>query len=160
MSGAEAISDMIVHDRPEKVFYSIFSRKEILDDGTGRTQAAQYDAGLPKFWSRWAAAGSTVYVMADPPLNGFVRDAKCVALNPSDPIKCAVPRAVAQPADPLVAAVKSMGSKAIRLIDLTDHFCNADDCFAVVGNVAVYYDPDHLNREFTLLTVPFIQAKL
>ncbi|MCQ9163032.1 MULTISPECIES: acyltransferase family protein [unclassified Arthrobacter] len=160
MAGARSIANMIAADKPDKVFYSVFARKETVDDGSGRSQDAQYRAGLPKFWGRWAAAGSTVYVMADPPLNGYVRDPQCVALNPARPLKCAVPRAVAQPADPLVSAARSMKSPKVKLIDLTDHFCDSSRCYAVVGNVAVYYDADHLNGDFSKLLAPYIERQI
>ncbi|MGA7204425.1 MAG: acyltransferase family protein, partial [Specibacter sp.] len=68
-STGKAIAAMIEKDRPDKVFYSIFAREETLNDGSGRSQQAQYVDGLPKFWKRWNAGGSTVYVLADPPLN-------------------------------------------------------------------------------------------
>ena len=160
LTGARSIADMIAADKPDKVFYSIFARKETVDDGSGRSQEAQYDAGLPKFWGRWGDAGSTVYVMADPPLNGFVRDPQCVVLNPAQPLNCAVPRATAQPSDPLVSAARLMKSPRVQLIDMTDHFCDASRCYAVIGNVAVYYDEDHLNAEFSKLMAPFIERKL
>jgi peptidoglycan/LPS O-acetylase OafA/YrhL len=160
MTGARSIAHMIESDRPGKVFYSIFARKEALDDGSGSSQESQYGKGLPKFWGRWAAAGSTVYVLADPPLNGYVRDPKCVYLNPSQPLNCAVPRQVAQPRDPLVSAAGLMNSPRVKLVDLTDHFCDAARCYAVVGNVGVYYDADHLNGEFSRLLAPFIERKL
>jgi len=160
MTGSKSIARMIEEDRPDKVFYSIFARKEKLDDGSGLSQSDQYGKGLPKFWGRWADAGSTVYVLADPPLNGYVRDAKCVALNPSQPLKCAVPRHVAQPADPLISAARQMNSDRVRLIDLTDHFCDDSRCYAVVGNVSVYFDADHLNGDYSKLLAPFIEHKL
>ncbi|PYI69251.1 acyltransferase [Arthrobacter livingstonensis] len=160
INGSRSIANMIAADKPDKIFYSIFSRKETVDDGSGRSQKAQYDAGLPKFWGRWADAGSTVYVMADPPLNGFVRDPQCVVLNPAQPLNCTVPRATAQPSDPLVSAVRHMKSPRVQLIDMTDHFCDASRCYAVIGNIAVYYDEDHLNAEFSKLMAPFIERKL
>jgi len=158
--GAQSIAARIEQDKPAKVFYSIFAREEHLDDGTGRSQALQYAQGLPKFWSRWAAGGSKVYVLADPPLNGTVRDPKCVVLNAGDPAVCAVPRSVAQPPDPMVQAAVGMGSKAVKVIDLTNHFCDEKFCYSVVGNVVVYFDPDHLNREFSRLASNYIEAQL
>ncbi|MEO8219374.1 MAG: acyltransferase family protein [Specibacter sp.] len=155
-----SIAAMIEQERPGKVFYSTFARQEILDDGTGRSQGAQYSEGLAKFWQRWADAGSTVYVLADPPLNAPVRDSKCVAMNPTDPLKCAVDRATAHPADPLVGAVAAMADPAVRLIDLTEHFCDAKHCYGVVGNVAVYYDANHLNGVFSRLMAPFIEREI
>lgn len=160
MTGAHSIATMIEQERPSKVFYSIFARAQQLDDGSQKSQEQQYIEGLPKFWMRWAAVGSTVVVLADPPLNGTVRDSNCVALNPQDPLRCAVDRKLAQPADPLVAAAKALDSEHVKLVDLTDHFCDARLCYAVVGNMPVYFDADHLNGEFSALMAPMIAKVL
>ncbi|MGN5731801.1 acyltransferase family protein [Arthrobacter psychrochitiniphilus] len=159
-TAGQSIAAMIEHDRPDKVFYSTFARQELLEDGSGRSQQVQYSEGLAAFWQRWADAGSTVYVLADPPLNGLVRDSKCVAMNPNEPLKCAVDRSTAQPVDPLLGAVAAMANPHVRLIDLTDHFCDTLRCYGVVGNVAVYYDANHLNGVFSKLMAPFIERKL
>lgn len=160
MEGARSIAAMIEEERPSKVFYSIFAREELIDDGSGRSQEDQYVQALPKFWNRWAEAGSTVVVLADPPLNGSIRDTNCVALKPEDPLSCAVDRKKAHPADPLVAAAKAVKSERVKLVDLTDHFCDQNLCYAVVGRMPVYFDPDHLNGEFSTLMAPFIARRL
>ncbi len=159
-AGSQSLATFIEQDKPDMVFYSIFSRRETLDDGSGRSQEALYSEGLPKFWQRWADQGSAVYVLADPPLNSHVRDPKCVVLNPEQPLACAVDRSVAQPKDPMVAAVANMASEDVKLIDLTDHFCDSVKCYAVIGNVAVYYDANHLNGEYSRLLAPYIERKL
>ncbi|MEV8143890.1 acyltransferase family protein [Specibacter sp. NPDC078709] len=159
-TGSQSIAKMIEEEKPSKVFYSIFAREEQLDDGSRRSQEEQYVEGLPKFWLRWAAVGSDVVVLADPPLNGSVRDSNCVTLNPNDPLRCAVDRKIAQPSDPLIAAAKSLDSERVKLVDLTDHFCDQKLCYAVVGNMPVYFDKDHLNGEFSALMAPFIARKL
>lgn len=160
MTGSASIASLIEEERPSKVFYSNFSREQQVDDGSQRSQEEQYIEGLPKFWNRWTAAGSTVIVLADPPLNGSVRDKNCVTLNPANPLACAVDRATAQPADPLVAAVKALSSQQVKLVDLSDHFCDSARCYAVVGKMPVYYDADHLNGEFSALMAPFIASKI
>lgn len=158
--GSRSLATIIEHDKPDKVFYSIFSRQELLDDGSGRSQEALYAEGLPKFWQRWVDQGSSVYVLADPPLNSHVRDPKCVVLNPQEPSKCAVDRPSAQPKDPMALAVDTMASEQVKLIDLTSQFCDSAKCYAVVGNVAVYYDANHLNAEFSRLLKPYIEGKI
>lgn len=160
LSASRSIATLIEEEQPNMVFYSIFAREELLDDGTQRSQEEQYVEGLPKFWQRWSNAGSTVVVLADPPLNGSVRDKNCVSMNPSEPLRCAVERRVAHPADPLVAAAKSLKSEKIKLVDLSEHFCDEKFCYAVVGNMSVYYDADHLNGEFAKLLAPFIARSL
>ncbi len=45
-------------------------------------------------------------------------------------------------------------------MDLTDYFCDERRCYAVVGNVAVYFDANHLNREFSRTLKPMIADAL
>jgi peptidoglycan/LPS O-acetylase OafA/YrhL len=157
---SERLTDVVAADKPSTVFLSFFSRMEPADDGTGRSQTAQYRDGLEPYWHAWADAGARVVVLADPPLNGDVRPADCVTLNPRDPLACAVNRDVAQPPDPLAEAARSSRDPAVSLVDLTNYFCDRRKCYAVVGNVAVYYDANHLNLEFTRALTPMLAAAL
>ncbi|WP_144828879.1 acyltransferase family protein [Microbacterium sp. BH-3-3-3] len=148
---SRGVSDAIVAERPARVFTSMAARADTLDDGSGRSVEEQFTEGLSADWSAWRAAGSDVEVLADPPLNGAVRDPDCLAINGSDPAACAVPRAQAQPTDPLVVAANAMGVDQVGLIDLTDRFCTDTQCLASVGGVPVYYDADHLNLVYVRL---------
>jgi len=47
---------------------------------------------------------------------------------------CAVPRAVALPADPAAAAARAAGGR-VREVDLSRFFCGARRCFPVIGGV-------------------------
>jgi peptidoglycan/LPS O-acetylase OafA/YrhL len=154
----ERMSGVIAKDRPAFVFMSFFARKETVDDGSGRSQADQYRDGLEPYWHAWTGAGARVVVLADPPLNGDVRPADCVVLNPDDPAACAVDRSAAQPPDPLNEAART--SPGVSLVDLTDYFCDRRKCYAVVGNVAVYFDENHMNLEFARTLKPMIAAAI
>jgi peptidoglycan/LPS O-acetylase OafA/YrhL len=149
MTWTAKMTDVIARDRPMAVYTSFFARQESADDHTGRSQTEQYRDGLTAYWNTWTAAGANVYVLGDPPLNGDVRSVDCVTLNPGNPTACKVDRAKAQPPDPLSAAARDAGNPKVKLIDLADYFCDPDSCYAVVGNVAVYYDFNHLNLEFS-----------
>lgn len=48
----------------------------------------------------------------------------------------------------------------VKLIDLSDYFCDRTRCYAVVGNVAVYFDSDHMNLEFSRSLKPMIAKAL
>ena len=145
-----AMTDAVAASRPTYVFTSFFARDEPVDDHTGRSQAQQYQDGLTKYWSAWTGAGAKVFVLGDPPLNGDVRSVDCVVLNPHDPRPCAVARTVAQPPDPLTLAARASADPRVRLIDLTDYFCDRQRCYAVVGHVDVYFDATHLNLDYSL----------
>jgi hypothetical protein len=83
-----------------------------------------------------------------------------VVINPENPKVCAVDRKTAQPPDPLVEATRSTRMRGVSLVDLTDYFCDKRRCYAVVGNVVVYYDANHLNREFSRTLKPMIETSL
>ncbi len=157
---ATRVTDAVASDRPDIVFTSTYARRQAVDDGSGRSQAAQFATGLDATWKRWTDAGAMVYVLADPPLNQAVRPADCVALHADDPRECAVDRARAQPVDPLADAARASSNRRVRLIDLTDLFCTDQQCFAVVGGVSVYFDRDHLNKEYAELLAPMVLDRM
>ena len=156
MNWTSEMSDVVADDRPAYVFTSFFAREEFADDGTDRSQTDQYRDGLEPYWRKWANAGARVFVLADPPLNGKVRARDCVVLNPEDPLACAVDRKVAHPEDPLTEAARRTRVPDVSLIDLSNYFCDRERCYAVVGNVAVYFDSDHMNLEFSRSLKPMI----
>ncbi|AZS36156.1 O-acetyltransferase OatA [Microbacterium lemovicicum] len=154
------VAGEIATERPQIVFTSMAAREQIVDDGSGSPEIDQFAAGLERDWTRWADAGSQVVALADPPLNGVVRSPDCLLLAGDDPVSCARPRAEAQPADPLVVAAQAIDRPDVRLIDLTDRFCDASLCYAAVGGLPVYYDADHLNLQFVRLLAPVIASTL
>ncbi|HEY7591570.1 MAG TPA: acyltransferase family protein [Actinophytocola sp.] len=160
MDWTSDMADVIADDRPAAVVMTFYARQEIADDGSGRSQTDQYRTGLEEYWRKWTSAGARVVVLADPPLNGAVREVDCVVINPANPRACAVDRKVAQPPDPLVEAARSTDIRDVSLVDLTDYFCDPRRCYAVVGNVAVYYDANHLNREFSRTLKPMLARSL
>ncbi|KOV89808.1 hypothetical protein ADL03_02355 [Nocardia sp. NRRL S-836] len=154
------LTDVITADRPTFVLTSFFARDEPADDGSGRSQTEQYRAGLEPRWARWTEAGARVVVLADPPLNAAVRSPDCVPLNASNPAACDVARTAAHPVDPLAETARSSRNPDVSLLDLTRYFCDDRVCRAVVGQVAVYFDPDHLNSVFSRSLAPAIAAAL
>ncbi|MEK8228060.1 SGNH hydrolase domain-containing protein [Oerskovia sp. M15] len=94
--------------------------------------------------------------MSDPPLNAAVRDPSCIVLHPTDPQVCKVDRDLAQPEDPMLRAASTMGHSLVHPIDLTDYFCDDASCYAVIGGMPVYFDPDHLNRLFAKEFAPLL----
>jgi peptidoglycan/LPS O-acetylase OafA/YrhL len=150
------MTDVVAADKPAMVFTSFYAREEFADDGSGRSQTEQYRDGLERYWRTWSDAGARVYVFADPPLNREVRAADCVQLNPTDPVACAVDRAVAHPPDPLTQVAGATKVPGVTLLDFSDYFCDRQRCYSVVGGVVIYFDGDHMNREFSGSMKPMI----
>jgi hypothetical protein len=84
---------------------------------------------------------------------------RCVAAALSDgrpPGTCGQPRAAAVAPDPLAAAARDLRSSRVRLIDLTDHICDAQQCFDVVGGALVHRDKTHLTPAFSASLGPYV----
>jgi peptidoglycan/LPS O-acetylase OafA/YrhL len=161
MDWTKRMADTVAADKPTHVFVSFFARQEPADDGSDRSQTEQYREGLEPYWRKWTEAGARVVVLADPPYNEEVRSPDCVAVHPDDPLACAADRRDAQPPDPLAEVARSMSDNPkVSLIDLTDYFCDERKCYAVVGNVAVYFDANHMNLEFARTLAPMLAEAL
>ena len=135
--------------------------EELIDSGvdavvvTG-TRPAQGDgdqvpATYTRAWDRLTEAGIPVVAIRDNPWMPF-HAAECVAESGAE--GCAVERAqVLSPDNPLdeIAA----DDELLLPLDLSDYFCTELECSAVVGNVQVYIDEDHLTATYSrTLTVP------
>ncbi|HVK22339.1 MAG TPA: acyltransferase family protein [Actinokineospora sp.] len=160
MDWVSTVSDAITDERPDMVFMSFYARQQLARDKSGRSQAEYYRAGLEPLWRQWSSAGTKVAVLGDPPLNGEVRSQDCVGLNPANPAVCAVDRNRAQPTDPLAEAARAAKNPDVTYIDMTDYFCDERKCYGVVGGVVVYFDANHLNREFSRTLRPVIAEAL
>lgn len=73
---------------------------------------------------------------------------------------CGQSRDAAVGRDPLAAAAGDLRSDRVRLIDLTDHFCDAQRCFDVVGGALVHRDETHLTPAFSASLGPYIVRAL
>jgi len=155
------VAAAVEHDKATRVFTSTFAAGEQIDDGTGRNQLDQYKDGFRRYWSRWTAAGAVVYPIADPPLNDKVRDVNCIAVKAADPGECRAPRDRALPIDPLSEAANAASDgDRVRLVDMSEYFCDASFCYGGAGGVVTYFDADHLNRQFTTQLAPYLDQRL
>lgn len=141
------------------VFTSAFGAGEQVDDGSGRPQTEQYKDGVTKRFSEWTRAGAEIYVLRDTPLTLKRSSPDCVALNRESPMACANPRADALVPDPVADAARGMDSPKVKVLDLTDQFCNEESCHAVIGGLQVYYDTDHAARSYIKSLVPVLAER-
>ena len=158
ISDPKAEAECSKSQAPDVVVYSTYAIGEHVDDGTGRSQGEMYSDALGATWSRWAANGTRVVVVADTPLNDAVRPAECVTTNASNPGVCARPRSEALPDSPMSTAVRALGDPRVTLVDLTDTFCDETQCYAAVGGLQVYYDYNHVQRAYAMKLVDQLDA--
>jgi hypothetical protein len=73
---------------------------------------------------------------------------------------CTHPRSSAVRDDPLAAAARDLRSGSVRLIDLTDRFCDDERCFSVIGGALVHHDRTHMTTAFGASLAPFVVRAL
>jgi hypothetical protein len=103
--------------------------------------------GFKDVWKEWLGF-SRVTVLRDIPTTGGHNGPQCLAINAGKPLACANPRQKVLIDDDMMRAAREMRGE-INLVDLSDHFCDAKSCYAVIGGASVYYDYDHMTMQFS-----------
>lgn len=160
--GVKAITDYIAKNPAPRIIYSTYAKTEHLRPENGvEEQQTLYNRAMSSVWSSWLQSGSGhVYVIHDTPYNDAVRDINCLTRAQDPVIECRVERERALGKDPLPGAVAFSNSEQITAIDFTDAFCDDQFCYAVAGQMPVFFDPTHLNRQYSLLLAPLLEWEL
>jgi peptidoglycan/LPS O-acetylase OafA/YrhL len=103
--------------------------------------------GFRQLWKEWRGF-SRVTVLRDIPTTGGHQGPQCLAINAGHPLACSNPRSKVLIDDDMMRAGRSMTAE-INLVDLSDDFCDAKRCYAVIGGASVYYDYDHMTNQFS-----------
>jgi hypothetical protein len=108
----------------------------------------QTPPGFVEAWRRLDAQGIRVLALRDNPRFGYsVPD--CVQTHPDDQTPCGVSRAdVYAPVPPWAEIPDIPGN--VSFVDIADAVCDPDLCPAVVGNVFVYLDDNHLTATYSM----------
>ncbi|QEO08619.1 acyltransferase family protein [Protaetiibacter larvae] len=115
------------------------------------------ESAIVESWSRLQAAGKTVIALRDIPGTTAGDIPACIDASNGIDDPCTTPRADALPADVLAAAARASGA---GYVDLSDRFCDAERCHAVIGEVIVYSDDNHVTRTFARSLRPELLAAL
>jgi hypothetical protein len=108
-------------------------------------------------WRTLDDAGIAVITVRDNPrFEWFVPDCMADAVSPEE---CGRPRAEQLAEVSPVTTAPGVPADAVHL-DLTDSICGPDRCDAVVGNVLVYRDDDHLTNTYVRTLTPVIGRQL
>ncbi len=118
---------------------------EVLDEGWVRDVQRLNEAGIPV-----VAVRDTPRMPANTP--------ECLAENPQSPEVCGSNRAASfSPVPPTDAAADRL--PGTRFIDLSRYFCADTFCPAIIGNVVVYKDDNHVTRSYMLTMAPFFEQE-
>ena len=62
--------------------------------------------------------------------------------------------------DPGVEAAQQLGAPRFQVIDLSDFFCGATDCYPVIGGVLVHRDRDHITVLYAQTLGPYLLRRV
>ena len=152
---ADRVDEQLAHLKPDYVFTS----GDVDDMRFDQNPARSIEAGAQGFtevWQRWAAEGMHVVVLRDVPSTGHVSIPDCLATNLGNPVACSQPRDRALPPDAITVAAQRNSSGLIKLVDLSNEFCDQSRCYAAIGGAVVYSDTSHITTQFSRSLAPFL----
>jgi peptidoglycan/LPS O-acetylase OafA/YrhL len=135
-----------------------FSRVATAVPGVRSGSGGPWLDGVGATFTALKASGAEVVFISDTPAGS---GPACVATHLSDVTSCDVPasRAVTLPGVKReeISLSQAMG---VQVIDPTAWFCTARGCPAIVGNVLVYRDSDHVIPQYVEWLAPLLGADL
>jgi len=114
--------------------------------------------GYANLWRQFTERGTSVLAIVDAP-SPKENTVSCVVENYNSPQNCAIAREKALKGHDLVP-IAAQQVPGVRVGDLTDHYCDADECGAVIGGVAVYADVNHITETFARTLQPYLGQEL
>jgi len=146
----EAFTDVMT-ERPDLLVTVNAGRRGVWDDGkalkgTDRYQA--FEQTLRSDWQELNEAGIPVVAIADTPEMG-IDVPECVSANPSDLEACAVPKEQAVDNRPHPEVDAAEGLPQTEVLDINHLLCPDDTCPAVIDDVLVWRDNQHLTATFS-----------
>ncbi len=107
------------------------------------------------YWQELSDAAIPIIAIRDNP--GFTfAPSSCLSEHLDDPLACATPR------DDVLAKTFATDNlpEQVRVIDLTENYCDVDYCPAIIGDVLVWRDPSHFTKQFILTMTRPLEAAI
>jgi len=101
-------------------------------------------------------AGKKVLLLSDTPYPHRQVD-QCLASSPRNVTRCHLDRAKALDTDDNTMLRELAPQIGATFVETTDWFCTPTTCPAVVGNMAVYQDTNHINNTYGLFLAPYLE---
>ncbi|WP_427129886.1 acyltransferase family protein [Pseudarthrobacter sp. S9] len=125
-----------------------------LKDAPFETEVPQYLEGIKPFTD----AGMEVVGIRDNPRFG-INMPECVQKNGPDAPQCNVPLQESLAGSSPLEAYRGKVA-GLHLMDMSDFICAGGTCPAVVGNVYVYKDDNHLTKTYVQTMIPMFEQSL
>ena len=147
----KASAQYVLDHKPDAVF-TVASLTHI--DAPFETEVPQYLEGIKPFTD----AGMDVVGIRDNP-RFTMNMPECVQKNGPDAAKCNVPLQESLAESSPLDAYRGKVAR-LHLMDLSDFICADGVCPAVVGNVYVYKDDNHLTKTYVQTMIPMFEQRL
>ena len=158
----QVLSWLADHREVQTVFLSAYAGARVRPQGA-KSMFATMRAGYRDEIRRLLRIVRRVIVVRDIPTAapGHLR---CVrdAMKDRQPMAgaCTQSRRRALQHDALAAAASDLRGPRVKLVDLSDRFCDAERCFSVVGGALVHHDHTHMTTAFGATLAPFVLRAL
>ena len=151
----EITREKLLEDPPDGVITVGREGYDFEDTDTGHTPGA---AGRAELWNELTDAGSEVLVVRDgPAAREDVVD--CVGEHYGEPTGCALTREEAYAGRDAMAEALDLAPD-VTSIDLKEQFCTTSHCAAVINNVLVFRDDNHITDTFARTLIPAFEQEL
>jgi peptidoglycan/LPS O-acetylase OafA/YrhL len=151
MGWNQIAADTIIALHPDAVFAA--GSREVR---AGLTE--QTPAGYVEQWRRMNDAGIRVVAFRDNPRFPSSRP-DCVQQFGADAPECGVARADVYAATPPYEQTPDLPPN-VYFLDMSDALCDPEQCPAVVGNVLVYMDDNHVTATYMRSMAPMVEERL
>ncbi|HNJ99003.1 MAG TPA: SGNH hydrolase domain-containing protein, partial [Ilumatobacteraceae bacterium] len=129
----------------------------VLDGGNARVvRDSEWRAGLTEVVTTLEQAGKQVLLLADSPFAHQSMD-ECMSDHPTTLSRCHFDRASHVVADELLLEQEVAAATGAEFYDTAPWFCANEICPVVIGNLAVYLDPHHINNTYGLALTPYFE---
>jgi peptidoglycan/LPS O-acetylase OafA/YrhL len=137
--------------QPDAVVAAHYAGSRFVDDG----RKWPGTAGLASAWAELVDSGTRVVVIQDAP-DPKNEVTACVTEHYRQPRPCANRRSQAIKGRGIYQAA-ARGVSGVSVVELTDRFCDESSCPAVIGNVLVYIDGNHISRTYSETLAPDLE---
>ncbi len=144
----EETLDRILELEPEAVMMTNLAVDDMAPDSTEEHKGTR---GYVEVMEPMAEAGIRVVALHDTPTPKDEENvAECVVEHRDDPRACDLDRAETQESARTNAALEAAAAQVdgVEFVRPTDLFCTSDTCPAVIGNVLVYRDQNHVSATY------------
>jgi hypothetical protein len=150
------IADRLQAEHPRLIVLSVTRR---YGSGNLRTGLTSYNPawidGINRLVKQLRGTGAQVLVLGPiPDPQSITPD--CLAAHLDDATACSPPKTKAVNQAGIAAETAATKAGGGQYADLTDLFCTADRCPAIVGNTLVYMDEAHVTLEYSRLMAPVL----